>query len=433
MESETHPPQARIHDATNYIFKGVPMKTVGIICEYNPPHNGHAYQIAEIRRRFPDAAIVCAMSGCFVQRGTPAVLAPGARARAAVRMGADVVVELSPAHAIAPAELFARGGVATLSALGADLLCFGTEEIPGCDDPTAILSAAAEKLDSAAFRRAMEAAVGKPENAAIGYPALREAVFRAVFGDADAELLRTPNNILGMEYIRAIRALQAQITPLALPRIGAAHDAPLTADTAQIASATAVRDCLYRGEDTRAAAFLPAECAEILAAEREAGRMVRNFEPLLGALLLAHYRNTPAETLSLYAGLSGGLAHRMKRAAAQTATLAEFCSAVAAKNLTAAAIRRAMLAGYFGITQAEQQAPPPYCNLLARAEGERSAAVLRRAAKSSPIPVLTRPAAYKALPPQRVARVVRDRTVAETWGMLCEKPIPAAEWCRFRL
>ncbi len=411
------------------------MKTVGIICEYNPPHNGHAYQIAEIRRRYPDAAIVCVMSGCFVQRGTPAVLSPGTRARAAAAMGADVVLELPPAYALAPAELFARGGMAILSAIGTDTLCFGAECCGDGASPTAALTEAAAHLDCDTFRTALKDAQNDPGNAALGMPVLRESVYRALYGDAS--ILTTPNNVLGIEYIRAIRHLRADITPVAIPRRGADHDAPMDAaengSAEKIASATAIRDCLYNGEDALALAYLPPASAALLSSAKEAGRMARRYEPLLGALLLAHYRSTDTQTLSRYAGLSGGRGARMKKAAMQSATLTDFYAAAAAKNLTGAAIRRSALCGYFGITQEEQQSAPRYVNLLARSEGDRAAAVLRRADRTGLLPIVTRPASYKALPNDSKAVAARDLWIASVWGMLCERPISAADWLRERV
>ncbi len=409
------------------------MSIIGIICEYNPPHNGHAYQISELRRRFPDAVIVCAMSGCFVQRGTPAIIAPGARARAATALGADVVVELPPAYALAPAELFARGGVSLLAALGVDVLCFGAETVSDSNSPAEPLCSAADNLDNDAFRTSLALAQKYPENAALGYPVLREEVYRLLFGDSAADVLRTPNNILGIEYIRAIRHIGAAITPLALRRVGADHDAPLSPNHTQIASATAIRDCLYQGEDSRAAAYLPNTSAAILAEETLRGRITRNYESILGALLLSYYRTTPDEMTAQYAGLSGGLAARLYKASVQSASLADFYSHAAAKNLTAAAIRRAALCGYFQITLSEQKAAPPYIRLLARAAGDGASALLRRAAKSCPIPLITRPASYKALPPQVRTAFERDLRIAETWGMLCEIPVSAADWLRYTL
>ena len=128
------------------------MKVVGIICEYNPPHKGHAYQISQLKTQYPDSTVVCVMSGNFVQRGTPALADKYTRSAAALAIGADCVLELPFPYSCAPAELFARGGVEILSAVGIDALCFGTE-----GEVLPKLRAAAEALDSPAFTAAMDA------------------------------------------------------------------------------------------------------------------------------------------------------------------------------------------------------------------------------------------------------------------------------------
>ncbi len=408
------------------------MSTVGIICEYNPPHNGHAYQIAEIKRRFPECAVVCVMSGCFVQRGTPAVLSPGARARTAVALGADVVIELPPQNALAPAELFARGGVAALAALGVDTLCFGAEPIPNGTDLTAVLTEAAERLDSTVFRCALDAEKENEENAATGSPILRERVYRQLYGDDATAVLKTPNNILGIEYIRAVRKFGADMTPLAIPRIGVSHDAPLSDSETELASASAVRDCLYCG-DARALSYLPSVSASVLAEETAAGRIVLGEGCVLDALILHHYRTTPAAVLCRYADLSGGFASRLCRAAKDVTTYADFCHLARVKHMTDAAVRRAILCGFFGITRKEQKEMPQYLSLLARADSAHAATVLRRASKESPIPLLTKPAAYKTLDPLARQSAERDFRVNALWGMLCAKPIAEAEWFRRRV
>lgn len=413
--------------------------TIGIICEYNPPHKGHAWQIAELRRRYPGCTVVCAMSGSFVQRGEAAMLSKYARARAATALGADVVLELLPPHALAPAELFARGGVSLLAAVGCDALCFGAELPLGVTEDALAdtLSLAAVRLDSEEFRAALSQAQTLPENAALGYPVLREQVYAAYWGQDDAAVLRTPNNILAIEYLRAIRAVGADMTPIAIPRAGAAHDAPLSSEpsapnpeSSPIVSASAIRTCLSAGEDERAASLLPAESAEMLRCELANGRLAHHPDPVLGALLLYRYRTASPDTLSHFAGLGGGLSHRFCRAARESADLAGFWSLAAAKNLTSAAIRRAALCGLLEISLSEQQSPPPYTNLLARADTENASAFLRRAQKNASLPILARPAAYRGLDAKTQALVKRYTQADELWGMLTERPIPSADWMR---
>ena len=172
------------------------MRTAGIISEYNPFHRGHAWQLGELRRRLgADTAVVCAMSGNFVQRGDFAILRAHARAEAAVRGGADLVLELPLPWAIASAEGFAAGGVGVLAATGAvDTLVFGSE----CGD-TETLKAVAAALESESFAAYLRQGLQE----GVSFAAAREAAARKLLGEK-ATVLAQPNDILGVEYCKAI-------------------------------------------------------------------------------------------------------------------------------------------------------------------------------------------------------------------------------------
>ena len=189
---------------------------VGIICEYDPFHRGHAHQFALIRRQWPDASILCLMSGCFTQRGMPAVHPPRQRALAALQAGADAVLELPCAFAVRDGEHFALGGVELLTRLGfVTHLCFGAE------DPVHTLLPAAGLLESptpaftAALREGLEH--GLSFAAAQG-----RALERCLGGDA----WQKPNNILALCYLRAIARLHSPLIPFAVSRRGDYHAIP---------------------------------------------------------------------------------------------------------------------------------------------------------------------------------------------------------------
>ena len=192
------------------------MRTAGIISEYNPFHRGHAWQLGELRRRLgAETAVVCAMSGSFVQRGDFAVMRTHARAEAAVRGGADLVLELPLPWAIASAEGFAAGGVGVLAATGAvDTLVFGSE----CGD-TETLKAVAAALESESFAAYLRQGLQE----GVSFAAAREAAARKLLGEK-AAVLAQPNDILGVEYCKAIARQAAALMPLALPRRGVGHD-----------------------------------------------------------------------------------------------------------------------------------------------------------------------------------------------------------------
>ena len=194
------------------------MRTAGIICEYNPFHRGHAWHLAQTKRLLGEnTAIVCVMSGHWTQQADCAIADKWTRARLALMGGADLVLELPTPLAAASAETFARGGVEVLAATGVvDVLSFGSE----CGDVEALQRAAA-CLDAPEYPAALRVRLeqGKP------FAACRQAAVEALAGPESASLLRKANNNLGVEYIRAIRALDARMTPMTVLRRGAPHTA----------------------------------------------------------------------------------------------------------------------------------------------------------------------------------------------------------------
>ena len=234
------------------------MRTAGIISEYNPFHRGHAWQIGELRRRLgAETAVVCAMSGSFVQRGDFAVMRTHARAEAAVRGGADLVLELPLPWAIASAEGFAAGGVGVLAATGAvDTLVFGSE----CGD-TETLKAVAAALESESFAAYLRQGLQE----GVSFAAAREAAARKLLGEK-AAVLAQPNDILGVEYCKAIARQAAALMPLALPRRGVGHDGGAAEG---FASASRIRELLING--ACADEFLTPESADDLRARMRGG------------------------------------------------------------------------------------------------------------------------------------------------------------------
>ena len=233
---------------------------LGIVCEFDPLHNGHARLLAHARALGADT-VVCAMSGNFTQRGSFAALSKTARAEMAVRCGADLVLELPTPWAMAPAETFAQGGVQLLHAAGADTLLFGSE----CGDAAA-LRRLAEALDSPAFAAALSAA---PDTGAT-FAARRQRAAAALLDNSTAALLESPNNTLAVEYIRALRRTGSAMTPATLRRTGAAHDGAPEGDTA---SASHLRRLLRQGAADTACAYMPPATAAVLRRELAAGRV----------------------------------------------------------------------------------------------------------------------------------------------------------------
>ena len=230
------------------------MKTCGIVCEYNPFHTGHMAQIAAVRTRLgPDTAIVCCMSGNFVQRGEPAVAPRHLRAESALHGGADLVLELPLPWSLSSAEGFARAAVTLLTSTGVVThLAFGAED-PDLDRLQTLADAALEKST-------IDATL---EHLGTGIPYAR-ARERALYARlrSEAELLRRPNNTLAIEYLKALRSLQSGVQPIALPREGAGHDGE-PADG--FASAAWLRERLRSDDWESVLPYLPRASFDLLA------------------------------------------------------------------------------------------------------------------------------------------------------------------------
>lgn len=350
------------------------MKTIGIICECNPFHGGHQYLIDRAREGGADA-IVCVMSGNFVQRGEAAVLSPHARAEIVVSSGADAVVELPFPYAAASAEFFGRAGVEILERLGADEVWFGSET-----GDLSILSRYAEVADSAEFQAAYAEAAEKDGGTASAYFSLLSQMAN------DQGAACAPNDILAISYLRAIRKLGAKIRPVTIKREGSGYNAKELVMGA-FPSATALRRAWEMNEIEAIMPYLPGVCGEVSRREGRAQRApatLKNAERLvLGMLAL-----TPPKELENYAGLGGGLAGRICDAAKRASTLDEFWSLCATKKYPDARIRRGVLSALLRVREDDLRAPISYVRLLAANETGR--AFLSSVRRTSDLCVLTR-------------------------------------------
>jgi len=335
------------------------LKIVGIICEYNPFHLGHQKQIHRIRRELgEDCGIVCLMSGNFVQRGAPAIFHKSLRAEAAVLCGADLVLELPVTYALSSAEGFAAGGVRILSGF-CDALCFGTES--GTKET---LTATAGALLSPTFSAALRQQLDK----GLCFPAARQAAL----GEGGA-LLRNPNDILAVEYCKAILAQNSAMEPMPIRREGSYHDP--SAD-AQNPSATAVRERIIGGQNFRP--YIP----EVLQAPFEGGD-IHTLAAGERALLARLRTMTDAEFEALPYG-SEGLWRKFMHACRSCATLEDIITATKSKRYTRTRIDRMVMCAFLGITREVLEAPAPYSRVLAF--NETGQAILKKARQSGLFP-----------------------------------------------
>ena len=351
---------------------------IGIVAEYNPFHNGHARLIEQTRAQLGAVCpVVCVMSGDFVQRGSPAVYSKFARAEAAVRCGADLVLELPLPWSLSSAEGFARGAVGLLGSLGVVThLSFGSE--CGELDP---LQRVAEALLDPLLGEDLRAEL----RSGIPFAAARQqAVARRV--GALAELLQAPNNILAVEYLKAIYDQRLELHPLTVLRTGAQHDRFAEGN---IRSASELRMRIGTGEDV--SVFLPRVAAEIFAREKTRGRGPVLPEALESALL-SRLRMLPRTAYNALPGATEGLGNSLYRAAHEEPTLDGVLAAAKSKRYALARIRRMTMCAALGM----DGGTPPYARVLAI--GAQGRELLRAIDMRASVPVITKPAAGRSLP-----------------------------------
>ena len=377
------------------------METAGIVAEYNPFHRGHAWHIAETRRRLGgDAPVVCVMSGHWVQRGECALADKWLRAALALDRGADLVVELPTPWAMASAESFARGAVSLLAATGVvDVLSFGSET-----GELAPLEEAAAALDAPDYPERLRAALGR----GLSFPAARQEA-------AGAACLSAPNNNLGVEYLRSLRALGSTIRPLTVPRQGAGHDGPAAGG---YASASELRRLLRAGRGAEAAPYLTAPWSGELADMQHIERAV-----------LARLRTMGEGDWAALpdGGGAEGLPSRLAKAAREAVSLEDFYTRAKTRRYPHARLRRLALAAFLGLRAAERPAAPPYVRVLGL--GGRGRALLRRMKDTCPLPVIVKPAQARELDGPARTLFESEARYTDLYGLCFPAPRPCgAEW-----
>jgi len=318
------------------------LKITGIICEYNPFHLGHQKQIDRIRAENEDCGIVCLMSGNFVQRGQPAILDKAFRAKAAVLSGADLVLELPITAALSSAEGFASEGVRLLSGF-CDTLSFGAET--GSKDA---LLTTAQALLSPAFPEALAAELNK----GISFPAARQAALESM--GLDSEIVSRPNDILAVEYCKAILSQNSRLTPEPIRRGGNYHD---TAADSSDPSATAVRELLLNHGDWKR--YVP-QSAHSCFESKALHTLAAGERAILGKLRTMS--DTEFEALPYG---SEGLWRKLMHAARKEATLEGILNAVKSKRYTRTRLDRMVMCAFLGLTADDIRPPAPYARVLA--------------------------------------------------------------------
>jgi len=357
------------------------MKAVGIVAEYNPFHNGHAYHIEQTKKMFDeDTAIVCVMSGNFVQRGEAASFSKFARAKAAVRSSADLVLELPLPWSLSSAEGFAGGAVAALAATGVvDTISFGSEEgsIAGLEHCARAL------LDSD-----IDEHIKLRLDTGISYASARQLALKEKFGAA-AELIAKPNNILAIEYIKSIILLDLNIEPVTIKRRGAPHDEMAGGE---MPSASFLRSKLALGESLKGC--VPDETLEVFEQEILQGRGPVTMESLEIALL-SRLRMLDVNNFKKIPDASDGAGNRLYNALQNGVSIESILYEAKTKRYAMSRLRRMLMCAVLEVTADIKDSPLPYLRVLAA--NEKGRALLRDMTSMATLPIITKPSAVNSL------------------------------------
>ena len=360
------------------------MKTIGVVAEYNPFHNGHEYHLAESRRKAGEgAAMIAVMSGDFVQRGEAAVFCMYARAEAACRSGADLVAELPLPWSLASAESFAKAAVQLLAAMNADAVSFGCET-EDLDELTSV----AELIGQESFIDRVRAAL--KENPEQSFAAARQQTAELLSG-RKIDCLRQPNGILALEYLKAIQQGGFSIRPLVVRRRGAGHD---ETGGGEFASARELRSRLAEGESIRAS--VPPAAEAVYSLEREKGREVTD-PKRKDLLMLSRLRFLKREDYQALPDAGDGLGDRLYEAVRSGQDYTSVLKAASSRRHPLARVQRVSLYAALGITESDLQQMPQYIRVLAFNEKGRS--LLHDLRDKAALPVLTKTAQVRTLNP----------------------------------
>ncbi|MCL2377289.1 MAG: nucleotidyltransferase [Defluviitaleaceae bacterium] len=375
-------------------------KICGVVTEYNPFHNGHLYHLEQSRQETGADTIIAVMSGDFVQRGEPAIIDKYKRTQMALLCGADMVIELPVAHATSSAEGFAAAACRLLAATNiVDALCFGSEA--GEIDP---LIAIARHLcnETEDFKQILK----KQLASGVSFPVARATALKSTFGP-DADIINTPNNILGIEYLKAIIKYDLPMVPYTIKRQGAEHNSEDF--LSHSASAGAIRKFIRDGGDiAQITALMPKASYNILLGEHRRSILnnLDNFSPFLHYIL----HNMPRDRLAGLSGLSQALQNRLTASARQHYLISDVLAATKTKSHTHTALQRAVVHILLGINTPALRNDAPYIRVLGfRREKE---GLLRRLHATASLPVITNLKHTKDLPPY--ARNMLDLEIAAT-------------------
>lgn len=382
------------------------MKTAGIIAEYNPFHNGHLYQLKTIKEMGFERTVV-ALSGNFVQRGEPAVIDKWTRTRLALSGGADLVLEIPTCYCLSPAEKYAFGAVGVLNNIGVvDSLCFGSES----GDIDILKKFAYDIKENETVNFLLKENLKK----GLGYATAFSTAAESVFEKEYSEILKNSNDILGIEYISALKKAGSEISPFPIKRIAVSHNDGNT--FGEFASASKVRELIFEEEDF--SKFVPSFSYKAFSncvVKSQAPVFLKNGErALLGAL-----RKLKLSDFSRLADVGEGLDKRIFNAvekAEDTDTLLEL---IRTKRYTDSRIKRLVLNAVLGIFEYKEA---PYIRVLGFSEKGNS--ILKDIKDKSNLPIVTSYADAKKLGKECENYFIKEAEYTDFYSMLMPKIAP---------
>ncbi len=346
------------------------MSAIGIVCEYNPLHKGHLYHIMESKKQYPDKKIVAIMSGDFVQRGEAASFDKHTRAKAALLCGVDLVIELNLPWAVSSAESFARGAVGLLGALpSVDSISFGSE----CGEVEK-LSHTAEILISGE----LDEKILWYLNSGISYASARQKALEEIDFEA-SKLIASPNNILGIEYIKAIKTLGLNISPMTVQRVGAGHDQK---SGGEVRSASEIRTFIDGGQVYEN--FVPETAYTIYNSMEAIDR------ELMEISMLSRLRMLGKDVFENLPDASEGLGNRLYKFVQSENTISDILEKTKTKRYAMSRIRRMLMSACLGIEKGMSDGTPDYIRVLA--SNQNGFEILKTATKAETLPIITKPA-----------------------------------------
>lgn len=383
------------------------MKTIGIICELNPLHNGHKYLIDMARQKFGADYVLLVMSGDYTQRGTPSIVSKETRTKMALMAGADAVFELPVQYATGSAEYFASGAVSLLNSLGiVDHILFGTEngDIKEINEIASILNDEPEE-----YQKALQDNLKKGLN----FASARDDALKKVTSLKNSSTLIGSNNILGIEYCRALMASSSSITPLTIKREGADYNEEKLSET--FSSAAAIRNVLENSIDTinlktQLKGSIPEDILDILLSEKSYN-CLDNYSDYLHYKLLSE-RN---QGFTSYADIHRDLSDKIINHLPEYTTISEFITLLKSKDLTYTRIQRSLLHILLNVKQEtldnlKNENYPVYLRLLGFKK--TSSALLALIRDNSEYPVISRMSDSFKIEDQRQKELLNEDILA---------------------